>query len=203
MLPGMVRLRVDAFSRKWEARFVSQTDQAFVLRMHESNGFWQRCFGQKAGLEIRLDLQPARDANVHTSEVTATVRPFGGVQHLAAQKLQEVGPLLLVSLRDELQNTPDQRGQVRWPCSPAVDVYPVGPDGKVFDGLEGKARDISFSGIGFWTADRPASDLVYLNLKTFPELAPYVLLARVVRSAPADGGFKAGAAFLTSGVEGA
>jgi serine/threonine protein kinase len=202
MLPGMVRLRMDAFRARWDACLVSQTDRSFVLRLHKSGNFWQRCLGHKAGLEVRLDVQPARGASIHTSEVTATVRPFGGARPLAAQKFQEVGPLLLVSLRDELQNTPDQRGQVRWRCSPALDVYPVEADGQVTDVLEARGRDISFNGIGFWTATRVAARLVYVNLKTFPELAPFALLARVVRVQPCDGGYKIGAAFVTTGIEG-
>src|SRR4029077_11353275 len=100
-----------------------------------------------------------------TSEVTATVRPFGGVQHQAAHKLPEIGPLLLVSLRDDLQNTPDQRGQVRWPCSSVLDVYPLQADGTVSAVLPGKGEDISLAGIAFWTAQRPDCRFAYLHLK--------------------------------------
>jgi serine/threonine protein kinase len=200
-LPGMIRLKMDAFCEKWEARLMSQTDQSFVLRLQETGTFWQRCFGQKSGLEVRLDLRSPAAGRSHTSEVTATVRPFGGVQHQAAQKLPEVGPMLLVSLRDDLQNTPDQRGQVRWPCSPDLDVYLLQSDGTVSAVLAAKGQDISLTGIAFWTAERPPSQYAYLHLKTFTELAPLVLLVRIVRVAPCDGGFKTGASFVTDGVE--
>ncbi len=202
MLPGMIRLKMEVFCEKWEAKVVSQTDRSFVVRLQSAGNFWQRCLGNKAGLEVRLDLQPAREANVHTSEASVTVQAFGGVEYRAAQKLQEVGPLLLVSLRDDLQNTPDQRGQVRWPCSPPLDVYPLEDNGKVTNVLEGKCKDISFSGIAFATAHRPVSSFVYLNLKTFPEVAPFVLLAEIVRVEPQDGGYRIGAAFVTTGIEG-
>ncbi len=201
LLPGMVRLKVDAFCEKWEAKVVEQTERSFALRLQESGNFWQRCLGQKAGLEVRLVLQPTRDANVHTSEATATVQPFGGIQHLSAQKVREAGPLLLVSMRDDLQNTPDQRGQVRWPCSPAIDVYPIDADGKVTDVMAGKCKDISFNGIAFTTVQRFPGPIAYLHLKTFPELAPFVLLARVARAEPCDGGYKIGAAFATAGLD--
>ena len=199
-LPGMTRLKMASFCEKWQAQLVAQTDHSFVMQLQQSGNFWQRCFGQKAGLEVRLDLRAPSNSRDHTSEAVATVRTFGGVENLTAGKFQDVGPMLLVSLRDDLQNTPDQRGQIRWPCSPAMDVYPILPNGRVGPVLEAKGIDISFGGIAFWTATRPASSqLAYLHLKTFAELADCVFLVRVTRVGPCDGGYKSGAAFAIGG----
>jgi hypothetical protein len=189
-----------SFCEKWQAQLVAQTECSFMVLLQETGNFWQRCFGQKAGLEVRLDLRPPSKSRDHTSEAVATVRTFGGVENLAAGKYQDVGPMLLVSLRDELQNTPDHRGQIRWPCSPAMDVYPILLNGGVGSMLEGKGIDISFGGIAFWTATRPASSqLVYLHLKTFPDLAGCIVLVRITRIGPCDGGYKCGGVFAVGG----
>jgi len=202
MLPGMIRLKLGTFCDKWEAKIVSQTDQCFVLRMYESDTFWQRCLGQQVGVEICLDLVPVADAKQHNSEAAVTIQPFGGVKHLAAQKLDEIGPLLLTSLRDDLQNTAEQRIQGRWPCSASVDVYPVQPDGSVKAALPGACNDVSYGGIGFDVRQQLPGKMVYLHFNEIPELEPIVLLARIMRVQPLEeGGFKIGAAFATTGEE--
>ena len=107
---------------------------------------------------------------------------------------------MLVSLRDDLQNTTDLRSQVRWPFSSTLEIYPLEDDGTVTDVQEGTGMDISFSGIAFWTAKRPAARFAYVNLKAFPELAPFVVLVQIVRVTPTEAGYRLGAAFVTTGI---
>src|SRR5437868_13026707 len=99
---------------------------------------------------------------------------------------------------------PDQRAQVRWPCTAALDVYPVAEDGTIGARQEGKARDVSFGGIAFEVGHRLTAKIAYLNFKTFADLAPLAMRVRVVRTEGITGGmFKVGAAFGTAGMEGA
>jgi hypothetical protein len=203
LLPGMIRLKIAVFCEKWEAKIISQDDHSLVARMYESENFWQRCFGQKVGLEVRLDLQPLAEGQSHTSEAAVTIRPFGSGKNLTATKLDEVGPLLLASLRDELQNTPDLRRQMRWPCSQAVEVHQVLPDYTTGGPLPAKCRDISFGGIAFRVAQRPTAKLAYLHFNTLPDLVSFATLVRIVRIEPTTGGgFKVGAAFAGTMHEG-
>jgi hypothetical protein len=106
-------------------------------------------------------------------------------------------------LRDDLQNTPDQRRQVRWPCSKAVEVHQVLPDYTLGGPQPAKCRDISFGGVAFWVAQRPTAKLAYLHFNTLPDLASFALLVRIVRIEPTTGGgFKVGAAFAGTAHEG-
>jgi serine/threonine protein kinase len=200
VLPGMVQLNLTFFCEKWKAHIVSQDGTRFVLRMRGTQTMWQRWLGRKVGVEVCLELQPLPDARDFSCEAAVVVRPFGGVRHPAARKLDETGPLLLRSLRDDLQTAPDQRGSVRWPCLQPLDVYPLSDDcpGAVGEPLEAKGVDVSFSGIAFWAAQLPTTKLAYVHFKTFPELAPLALLVRIIHTEPvAEGGFKIGAAFAT------
>jgi hypothetical protein len=196
VLPGMVRLTLDFFCERWRANIVSQNERRFVLRMRGTETTLQRWLGREVGIEVCMELQPLPAARPFSSEAAVTIRPYGGANHPSASKLDEMGPLLLLSLRNDLQTAPDQRCDVRWRWSKTVDVYPVTDDGKcnVGDVLEAKGIDVSFSGVAFWLPQRPAAKLAYLHFKTFPDLAPYALLVRVVRTeSMPEGGFKVGA----------
>ena len=201
VLPGMVRLTLDFFCERWRAYIVSQNERRFVLRMRGTETTWQRWLGREVGVEVCLELQPLPAARPFSSEAAVTIRPYGGAKHPSASKLDEMAPLLLLSLRNDLQTAPDQRGDVRWRWSKAVDVYPVTDDvkGTVGNVLEAKGIDVSFSGVAFWLPKRPEAKLAYLHFKTFPDLATYALLVRVVRteSVP-EGGFKVGAVFAAA-----
>jgi hypothetical protein len=197
----MVRLTLDFFCERWRAYIVSQSERRFVLRMRGTETTWQRWLGRQVGVEVSLDLQPLPAARQFSSEASVTIRPYGGLKHPSARKLDEMGPLLLLSLRNDLQTAPDQRCDVRWRWSKPVDVYPVIDDGKgtVGDVLEAKGIDVSFSGVAYWLPQRPATKLAYLHFKAFPDLASYALLVRVVRTeSMPEGGFKVGAVFAAA-----
>jgi hypothetical protein len=204
LLPGMIQLKITIFCEKWGARIVSQDEHGLVVRLDESETFWQRCLGKKSGLEIRLAFQPSTDGLTQMSWAAVTIQPFGAPNPYTPQKLDEIVPQLLVSLRDVLQYAPEQHVQVRWPCSTTFDVYPIGPDRTVIGPLAATCKDVSYTGIGFWVAQRPAAKLAYLHFKTFADLEPLALLIRIVRAEPCSGGgYKVGAGFEIAGTEGA
>jgi serine/threonine protein kinase len=202
LLPGMIPLKMAVFCEKWEGKIISQDERSFVVRMYESENFWQRCLRQKIGLEVRLDLQAPGEGQVHVTEALVTIRPFGSGKNLTASKLDEVGPLLLASLRGELQNIPDQRRQVRWPCSRALEVYEVRPDQTLEGPQPAMCKDISFGSIAFVTPQRPTAKLAYVHFCDSAELANCALLVRIVRTEPCPGGFRVGAAFAGTVAEG-
>jgi hypothetical protein len=196
--PSMIQLKLAFFCEQWCAKIVSQNDRQFVLRMRGTESMLQRWLGRDVGVEVRLNLQPLPGTRGFSSEAAVTVQPYGGAKHPSARQLDEVGPLLLLSLRDSLQTTTDQRGEIRWPCSKALDVYPVIDDGTgaVGDPLEAKGVDVSFTGVAFWAPQRPTAQLAYVVFKTFPELASLAVLVRSVHvESVEEGGFKVGAAF--------
>jgi serine/threonine protein kinase len=199
LLPGMIPLKMAVFCEKWEAKIISQDEDSFVVRMYESENFWQRCLRQKIGLEVRLDLQTTGEGQAHVTEAVVTIRPFGNGKNLTASKLDEVGPLLLAGLRGELQNIPDQRRQVRWPCSRQLDLYEVRPDQTLNGPQPATCKDISFGSIAFDTAQRPTAKLAYIHFNNPAELPDCALLIRIVRVEPwAGGGFRVGAAFAST-----
>jgi serine/threonine protein kinase len=197
VLPNMIAVRLAFFIERWNAEIKSEDQKHVVLHLRGKKNFWQAWLERKIGVEVRLELRTLTEGGAYSCEALVTAKPFGGFRHAAARNLHELAPALFLSLRDDLQTTPDQRGEVRWPCSQALDVYPVQDNGAAADPLEVKCLNLSFSGIEFWSAQRPATKFTYVHFKTFPKMASFATLAQIVHSEPDPaGGFRNGAMFV-------
>jgi hypothetical protein len=181
VLAGMVRLKLDAFRDEWGAQAEYEDAGRCRFRLHEASNFWQRCLGQQGGLELEVRLLAGQGQDPNLIEVAAVVRPLGDAKGALAQKLPELGPQMLASLRDHLQNVQEKRARARQPFAAAVHVYPVFGNGELALTLRGTCKDLSRDGIRFALPRAPATDRAYLHFPGLAGLEDFALLAEFVR----------------------
>jgi serine/threonine protein kinase len=195
--PTMVRLKLELFAEKWNGEIEFEDERHFVLHLRGKEYFWHWFLEGNVGVELCLDLPPLTEGGAFSSQALVTVQPFGGYRHPAARNLHELAPALFVSLRNELQMTTEERSEVRWPCSQALDVYPAHADGAKADAQKGECRNVSFRGMELWSAQCPATKFAYVLFKSFPKVASVGVLVQVAHSEPDPaGGFRTGALFV-------
>jgi serine/threonine protein kinase len=195
LLSGMARLKIDSFREEWGAQLVAEDGRSFRLEIREAPSFWRRCLGQQGGVAVAVCLLPGHGRDPSLIEVEASARPFGPAGPLAA-RFAEVGPQLLESARQHLQNLREQRAVTRWPFAAPVHVYPVLADGTRARVLAGSCRDVSRGGIRLALPCAPGAPRAYFHFPGLPELAEFALLAEFLRvREEQDGGCGAAAAF--------
>jgi hypothetical protein len=195
MPPGVARAKLDGFVEQWSAELVRDDGQAFVYRVGLPVTWWQRWLGRMPVLEVEVKMLPQRRTQQLT-EVGVAMRPLGCRRDVGAKLLEEVGPLLLESLRSYLQAYPEQRGQHRLLCPQPLSVSAIQPGLHLAQAIACQGKDISSAGIGFFLPQAPSSPQVYVNLGSNPFAASLAVLAKVVRVRPrGDGWFEVGALF--------
>jgi hypothetical protein len=200
MIPALLRLKLKGFSQEWRLDGRENAEGAFTFRIKKPQGFWQRCLGREAGLDLQITLQPPIQPDDKLAVVSARIQPFGGGP---PPGLVETGALMFESLRAYLQPQPEGRGPVRFPFRHPLEVYPVFPGGELGEPLEATGQDLSAGGIGFRAPGRPPSDTVYVRPAPAARPCPFALLAQVVwAEALPGGGCAVGARFPDEGPEG-
>ncbi len=190
--PGGLQLRLREFARQWNLEVMQDDGHVFAGRIPMETSFWQRVQGLKAGLEIRLDLEPLDS----TSKFKAIfrVQPFGSTNKRLFQQLLDAGPPILESLRLHLQVDPDQRGDLRCVLDLPVRVYPVQPDLELGEVVDGSITNISRHGLCLRVPASPAAAQAYLHLHTLVKAVPFALLIHMHHATPwVGGGFDVGA----------
>ena len=187
MIPGGLNLKLHDFPRQWQGIVLHRDDNAFVCRIPASRTIWQRCFGRASGMEIHVLLETAEKSSTLV-ETVISIRPYGAVTSRLTAQINEIGPVLIDSVRNYLQAEPGMRSHVRWPCTSPVHVYPVLSDLQVGTRIEGTARDISVGGLCLRLSQAPPSEHAYVNLPAFPALSASAVLVNILRHRPAAGG---------------
>jgi serine/threonine protein kinase len=192
--PGSAHLKLDGFRQRWAARPVRQDDNLLIFSVRTPPSFWQRLAGRNVGLEIEVKLtgQPGE----RCSEINVVIRPFGCGRQQAVRLLEDMGPVVLESVRTHLLAYPEQRSSERWDYSQPLRICPVLGGIELADPIDCVAKDISAGGIGFFLPEALSAPQVYINLPDVPQLAGVAGLAQVVRKQPRDDGwFEIGAVF--------
>jgi serine/threonine protein kinase len=187
--------KLEGFCRQWHGRLVCATDDLLVCHLGLPRGFWQKYLGRPMGLEVHLRLAPT---TVHGArrELEIEIRVFGCEGKKAEQLLNEVGPVLIRSLRDYLLTRSEQRGQERRMTAQPLKVYPVVGNFELGPMVECQTRDVSLSGVGFLSPQPLTTPQIYLNPFPASTGALTALLAQVVRMQHRDDGqFDVGAFF--------
>lgn len=198
LFPGAMKLKVAGFCQQWGAWAVRESGESFTLQLNVPvpRTFWER-FKQPRRLEVDVQVEALTGQQSRLTEARVGVRYLSGERDQAERILATMAPQLFDSLRLFLQATPEQRLMDRWAFTAPLRVYPVLPDLELGPTLEGVCRDLSYGGVRFRVAQRPAVEQLYLHLYNSSGAMGYAVLARVTRVSEADGGVEIGARFVT------
>lgn len=163
-LPGdMVRQKLHGFLRQWQTRLVRWDDEDLEVHVSLKARWWQRLTGPQATIEVTIRMRRPVPELAHYSEITMRLRCHGVRQDKSRQVLEQVGPVLLHSLRGYLLAATEQRVHERFPFVQALRFAPaVGADESL--AIECLGQDISFGGICFHTPSRPETSGICLFL---------------------------------------
>jgi hypothetical protein len=148
------------------------------------------------GVKIRFQPNDARSATALTV-ITIEIQPLGCEPDQTERLLREIGPVMLESVRDELQARGERRADERLPWEAALTVRPVLPGGELGEPILCRTRDISLRGVGLVAPVRLPLTQLMIDLPAHEQSEAAQVLARVVRVEVApDGTFTVGAQFL-------
>ena len=146
-------------------------------------------------VEIRIQVRPLRGKTVGMSEARVSIRPVWERGPRVGRVLEQTAPQIFESLRSFLQASPEQRIEERLPFSHPVRVFPLRDGHEIGEPIHGMCEDISRTGIRFHVKEPLPTEEIYLNWSRINRVAPFALLAQVVRVRQVEGGFDVGATF--------
>jgi len=193
-LRGLLRLRLGTFEKFWGAATVRQTADEFRYRIQLPASFRSRYPVGAPELDVEINLNLPHLTSGPLTEVEVRVRADGGA--IQRQMLDEVGPLLLESLRSTLDLQEDRRESDRVGWTEPLVVWPVWPqEDRIGDPLLCRGRDVSLGGLRLLAPAEPGSSLLWVQLGAGAHHAAIDSLARVVRVAAHGEGFEVGVQF--------
>ncbi len=199
IFPNALKLKLDGFKMYWNAKAAQHENwlSVYQLEIPVPDDAAAKNGGRSIAVEVRVEVQPLKGKTVGVSEARAIVRPVWERGPQVFRALERIAPRLFDSLRSFLQGNPEQRCEERWACSQPVRVFPFGDGSMVGAPLEGVCRDISRCGVRFRVTEPLDTKQVYLNWYKISRVAPFALLARVLRAQKVQGGslFEVGAIF--------
>ncbi|HEV3116913.1 MAG TPA: PilZ domain-containing protein, partial [Gemmataceae bacterium] len=199
---GTARLKIEEFGQQCGARVVSADDETIVLQITRPRSLWQQCIGRQPGLELRVHLARPRNAAATPIDVSVQISPLDCGRKRGAQLLEEVGPLLLESLRTALQVNAERRMQERVLWQQTLPIRPVLPDGTLGEMHECQGKDISANGIGFYVPHPLPSTLISIDVPTNTDPPSVTVHANIVRvQRCGNGWYEVGALFVKNGNE--
>jgi hypothetical protein len=183
-----------AFRRQWNAQVVGEGDRSLRLQVHLPGRFWQRWLGGTPALVV--DLRWGLPAGAGTPELSVRVHAAEKGGKVDDALLREVAPLLLDSLRAQLEAHPERRGRQRLAWGHPVRVTFLDTDGRWSDPVEGQGKDLSLTGMGLFLPRVLPGPLVRLDLTTPTGTEPVQLAGQCIRvQRCADGRYQVGVAF--------
>jgi serine/threonine protein kinase len=196
LVPNNARASFETFRRQWNAQVVRESDNTLVLQVALPGRFWQRWLGGAPGLLVEIRWTRPRPASTTLPEVSVRVRCVDKKTKPDDALIKEIGPLLLDSLRSQLEAYPERRNQERvaWP-HPVRAAFLLAED-KLGETIEGRGKDISLGGMGLYLPRAPAGSQIHLELLTPARGEPVVLTGHCVRvQRCSDGWFETGVLF--------
>jgi serine/threonine protein kinase len=195
---GSARIQLEALCRECDARVIRREEGELVFQIIRPRNFWQQCLGRQPGLEVQIRLTPPRAAP-SPIEVRVQIASFGCGRKHGAQIVQEIGPVVLQSLRTCLQADAEQRTQERFIWHQPLTVRPVLPDGGLGEVIDCRGKDLSRNGIGFYLPRALPTTQVYVELPATGDAPSVTIPARIVRvQRCGDGWYDVGALFQRS-----
>ncbi len=196
LVPNNPRASFETFRRQWNAQVVREGDHSVVFQVALPGRFWQRWLGGAQGLLVDIRWSRPRPASNTLPEVSVRVRCPDKKNKADDPLVKEVGPLLLDSLRSQLEAYPERRTQERvaWP-HPVRAAFLLADD-KLGETIEGRGKDLSLGGMGLYLPRAPAGSQVHLELLTPSRSEALALSGHCVRvQRCSDGWFETGVLF--------
>jgi serine/threonine protein kinase len=194
---GVIRLRLDAFRQQWSGQVLRDEPAELWFGMKTPSSLWQRWLGRSPGVEVHCLLE---NPSPSALELSVSLRPQGTGRKQSAELRRVIGPLLLESLRTFLQVNAARRAHERLAWRHPLKARPVGADGSCGEPIEGRGKDISLNGIGFYLRQQASATQFQLQLPRTPQTPEMAVPVRVVRVQPsADGWYEVGAVLLPPG----
>lgn len=199
-LPEVVaRQKIEGFLQQWQSQVVHQDDESLRAKLALNASWWQRLCGRSPIMEIDIRQRRPLPGAAQLSQLTVTLRCLGDLRQKSRQVLEQVGPVLLNSLRGYLLATAENRVQVRFPFDQPL-RFASAPGGDESLAIDCRGRDISLGGIRFHSPIQPESQAICLFFpvaKGSPEETVSVAIAASVRQVLPDdsGGYLVGARF--------
>jgi serine/threonine protein kinase len=191
-----VRASFETFCRQWNAQVVRETDTCLTFQVPLPGGFWKRWLGGARGLLVDVRWTRTRLGSASLPEVTVRVRRPDKKDRTNEALIHEIGPLLVDSLRSQLEAYPERRTQERVPWAhPVRATFGISAD-MPRECIEGKGKDISLGGMGLFLPRAPAGSEIQLELRSPSRSEPIVLSGHCVRvQRCSDGWFETGVLF--------
>jgi hypothetical protein len=194
---GILHCKISGFCEEWNARILCGDQRGYKLLLFLQPSFWQRFLGKQPGLEISVRLDTPKVASTSLSEVTVQIRPVGCSREHGEKLLKEVGPVVLDSLRANLQANPERRIRQRLRYDKPLLVSSTFLNNQQGTPMQAKGKDLSATGMGLYLPAEPQTQEVSLHVSVPGKSDPVVVPAKIVRVQPTkDGWFEVGARFL-------
>ena len=194
--PRTASTRFETFRHQWNARILRTTNEVAVFEVPLPGSFWRRWLGQQRGLLVELHtMQPPTNESM-ASEMLVRIRCSPKGNPVEDSLVQEIGPLIVESLRAHLEAFPERRTEVRAPWPHPVRVTFYREDNSGSECVEGKGKDISVGGMGLYLPRAFAGSRVRLELTSPSRRKTIALLGNCVRVQRCDDGqFETGILF--------
>jgi hypothetical protein len=197
---GMGRQKLKSFLTRWNADVVHFDDESLVFRLDLGTSLWQKLMERKQHtLEVAISMSRARPAPVRLTEVTVRMHFLKGDSASRRKLLDQVGPVIVDELHAYLMATRERRIQERFAFAHPLCVAPATRAAGSAQRLECVGKDISYTGIGFYTPFEPPAKEVFIYQASSSDQAPFAIPAAVARvQKTAEGWYEAGARFLVN-----
>ena len=217
--PNNPRPNFDTFRRQWNAQVVRESERGVTFQVPFPGSFWKRWLGGPRGLLVEVRWGRPRPSGAALPEMSVRVcysdikpedailqlldfcseamrRSSDGKSKPEDALLHEVGPLVLDSLRSQLEAYPERRTQERIPWPHPVRARFHLSDDEPGESVDGRGKDISLGGMGLYLPSAPAGSKIHLELRTPARSEPIVLSGHCVRVQRCpDGWFETGVLF--------
>ena len=155
-----------------------------VLVAAKPGGWLGRLLDTGPPVELVVTLPPASGSG----EAMVLARGCGDAAGRVDRRRYALALGLLRRVREALAEGEDRRKFTRYPVTAPVLLYPIGPDGALLPGVEGRSLDLSEGGGAVEIAQTLGADRLYLRFPGHPT-APHVgVLCAVVRRTEAVNG---------------
>lgn len=190
------RAGFETFRRQWNAQVVRETENSMAFQVPLPGGFWKRWLEGGRGLLVEVRWNRPRPASSSLPELSVRIRWPDKKKRPDETLVREVGPLLLDSLRSQLEAYPERRTQERVPWPHPVRATFGSAEDTHGETIEGRGKDISLGGMGLYLPRAPAGSQIQLELLTSSRAEPVSLSGHCVRVQRCnDGWFETGVLF--------